>query len=334
MSEQPSLRNNTSDEIDLGQLMQIIKNAFKSLGNFVLRIFLFFKKYLFVLFGLILLGVGISYGLNQLTSQKLKSEVLVRPNFESTDYLEDIVNEIKTNLVTKDESFFKELGVATDDLKGFDIELETIAGEVETSNEKLMSQMRYLEALNNFKDQGFVMDILRSELSEQSVTNYKLTFLYVDSKKGREIADKLMDYINTNEYFNGIRETYAANANARIASNKNLITQIDDVVANYSNSLKQIENTRSDNIIYSDKETIRVESLLELKKKLIEDNEAKNLELKQQAEVISILNYGKTQQVIKPFFNDKFFKIPFVLVLGFLLYCFIRYLNTKSKELS
>lgn len=334
MSEHPSPRTNASDEIDLGQLLRIVKNGFKSLGNFGLRIFLFLKKNMYILLGLILFGVGVSFGLSQVISKKLKSEVIVRPNFESTDYLEEVVEEIKTNLITKNESFFEALEIKTEDTKGFEIALEAISDKDKESDEKIVNQMRYLEALNNFKDQGFAMDILRSELADKSVINYTLSFLYVDPEKGPEIVKRLIEYINTNEYFNEVKEVYANNARSRIKTNSELILQIDAVVANYSNSLKPSSGVLSSKGFYEDKETLDVKALLELKSKLNEDIEEKHLELNQQANIISILNYGKTQEVRKPFLDDRSFKIPLVLVLGFLTYCFIRYLNNKTKELS
>lgn len=334
MSEHQSPSTKTSDEIDLGQLFQIIKNGFKSLGNVALHIFLFLKKNLLILLGLILLGVGINYGLNQVVSEKLKTEVIVRPNFESTDYLEDVVEELKINFITKNETFLKSLGIALEDSKGFEIDLEPILDEELESDQKIMNQLRYLETLNNFKDQGFAMDILKSELAEKSVINYKLTLQYNDAQKGPEIADKIIEYINTNEYFNQIKEVYFNNAKSRIANNSNLIKQIDDVVANYSNSLRPNSGLLSNKLVYADKEPLNVESLLDLKARLLKDIEEKNVELKQQSSVISILNYGSTQPVSKTFFEGRLFKIPLVLVLGFLAYCFIKYLNKKSKEIA
>ncbi|MDC0008107.1 hypothetical protein OAE12_00180 [bacterium] len=333
MSEYPSQETKPSDEIDLGQLLLLIKKGFKGLGNVVLLIFLFFKRNLFILLGLVLLGVGISFGLNNLLSKKWKTEVIVRPNFESTDYLEDVVAEIKANLKTKNESFFKTLGVKLEDTKGFDLELETISDEELESDDKMKEQMSYLEALNNFKDEGFVKDILRSELTEKSILSYKLSFHYVDFNTGPDVVNKIVEYINTNEYFNKIKEVYLFNAKARIANNTELIKQINNVIATYSNSLKS-DNSNADKGFYVDKEPLNVSSLLSLKANLLKDIEEKNLELKQQSSVVNIINQGASQEVIKPFFDDRMFKIPLVLVLGFLFYRFVRYLNIKAKEIA
>lgn len=334
MSEQHSTNPGTSDDIDLAQLIQMFKQAFKSLGTLVLRIFLFIKKNLFILGGLVLLGLGISFGLNQLTSKNLKSEVIVRPNFDSKNYLEDVVEEIQTNLTSKDKTFFETIGINSEDLEGFRLELEPIAEDETQSEEKMLNQLQYLQTLNNFKGEAFVKDILRSELTEKSVVNYKLIFQYVNAEKGPAIADKILGYINANQYFNSIKEVYANSARARIDNNKKLIQQIDEVVTNYSNSLKANSGSTNSTASFLEKEPVNVSSLLSLKNRFVEVIEQKQLELKQQSNVISILNYGKTQEVKTKLVENRFFMIPMILVLGFLAYCFIRYLNAKSKEIA
>ena len=47
-----------------------------------------------------------------------------------------------------------------------------------------MNQMRYLEALSNFKDQSYVADIIKSELSEKSVVDHKISFIYINELTG------------------------------------------------------------------------------------------------------------------------------------------------------
>jgi len=332
MSEHSSPK--AADEIDLGQLFAMVKDGFKKLGNIVLHIFLFFKKNLFILLGLILLGVGISFALKQFTSKKLKSELIIRPNFESTDYLVDAVEEIKTNLATNNKSFFESIEINPENAKGFEIELEAIADEEVVSEDKVLNQIRYLETLNKFKGEAYVKDILRAELTEKSVGNYKLTFQYHDAKNGTAIIERIIEYLNTNEYFNEIKEIHATNAKAKIENNKALIKQIDEVITNYSNSLKPNNAGVSNNSLYTDKEPLNVPSLLSLKNRFVENIQEKQFELVQQSKIISILNYGKTQEVTKEFFEGWGFRIPLALVLGFLFYRFIQYLNSKAKELS
>ncbi|QCX01868.1 hypothetical protein FGM00_17745 [Aggregatimonas sangjinii] len=331
----PSSKNTASDEIDLGQLLQLLKRGFHQLGNVFLRIFLFFKKYALILIGLAALGVAISFGLNQIISKKLKTEVIVRPNFDSKDYLYDVVNELTANIKAENENFFKSIGVELEDLKGFEIEIEPIEDVVKEDEDEVMNQMRYLEALSNFKEQSYVVDIIKSELAEKSVVNHKITFLYTNELTGPEISRKLLKLINTNDYLEEFREISVSNAASRIEDNTKLIIQIDDLVANYSKSLTNESSKPGTGTLYFEKENaLNVPSLLTLKNNLIKEVEEKKLELKQQANIISIINLGNTQVVRKSLFNNRMFTIPMVLVLGFLLFIFLRYLDRKAKEIA
>lgn len=331
----PPSKDAATDEIDLGQLLQLLKRGFHHLGNVFLRIFLFFKKYALILIGLVVLGVVISFGLNQIISKKLKTEVIVRPNFDSKDYLYDVVDELTANIKAKNENFFKSIGVELEDLKGFEIEIEPIEDDEKVDTDVVVNQMRYLEALSNFKDQSYVVDIIKSELAEKSVVNHKITFLYTNELKGPEISRKLLKLINTNDYLEEFRVIAASNAASRIENNTNLINQIDDLVANYSKSLTNEASRPNAGTLYFEKENaLNVPSLLILKNNLIKEVEEKKLELKQQANIISIINLGNTQVVRKSLFNNRMFTIPMVLVLGFLLFIFLRYLDRKAKEIA
>ncbi|MEP5831285.1 MAG: hypothetical protein ABJ300_13495, partial [Maribacter dokdonensis] len=89
-NQSPSTQNN-SDEIDLGQLFQLIGRGFNAVFRWFLRVFLYLKKNLLILIGLVVVGFAIGYGLNQIISKKYKTEVIVKPQLESKNYLYDVV---------------------------------------------------------------------------------------------------------------------------------------------------------------------------------------------------------------------------------------------------
>lgn len=326
--------SSASDEIDLGQLLQLIKKGFHNLGNFFLRIFIYLRKNILKLIGLVVLGLAISSGLNQIISKKLKTDVIVRPNFESKNYLYDVVDEVSANLKARNEGFFSTMDISVEDLKGFKIEVEAIEEEEVKTDDAVLNEMKYLEILENFKTESFVMDILRSELSEKSAVDHKITFTYRDATKGPEVAEKLMNYINTNKYFNDLRMVYSENAKSRIEKNIKLIEQVDELVNNYSKALLSEKPKPGSGVVYMEKEnSLNVPSLLAMKNKLLKEIEVKKLEIAQQTGVLSVLNFGKTQEVKKSFFNQTHFLIPSLLVIGFLLLSFFQYLNRKAKEI-
>ena len=56
---------NSSDEIDLGQLFQLIGKGFNAIFRFFLRVFLYLKKNIFILIGLVVIGFVLGFGLNK-----------------------------------------------------------------------------------------------------------------------------------------------------------------------------------------------------------------------------------------------------------------------------
>lgn len=330
----PPKNPSASDEIDLGQLLELIKKGIKSFGNFFLRIFIYLRRNALKLVGLLVLGLAISFGLNQIISKKLKTDVIVRPNFESKNYLYDVVDELASNIKSRNENFIQEMGISATDLEGFKIEVTAIEEEEVKTEEVVLNEMKYLEVLQNFKDESFVIDILRSELSEKSVIDHKITFTYKDPTGGPALVEKLMSYINTNTYFNDLKAVYTENAKSRIEKNTLLIDQIDELVDNYSKGLLAEKQKSGTGVVYMEKEnTLNVPSLLNLKEKLLKEIEVKRLEVAQQTGVLSVLNFGKTQEVSKSFFNQTYFLIPTILVVGFILLSFFKYLERKAKEI-
>ena len=335
MADQTPPKNpSASDEIDLGQLMELIKRGIKSLGNFFLRIFIYLRNNAIKLGGLVVLGLALSFGLNQIISKKLKTDIIVRANFESKNYLYDVVDELAANITSRNEVFFQELGISVTDLEGFKVEVVAIEDEEVKTEETVLNEMKYLEVLQNFQEESFVIDILRSELSEQSVIDHKITFTYKDQAKGPAIVEKLMSYLNANEYFNDLKAVYDENAKSRMEKNTLLIGQIDQLVENYSKALLADKQKSGTGLVYMEKEnTLNVPSLLNLKDDLLKEIEDKRLEMMQQKEVLSILNFGNIQEVSKSFFNQTYFLIPTVLVVGFILLSFFKYLELKAKEI-
>ena len=97
MADQPVNQNN-SDEIDLGQLFQMIGRGFQKFFNFIGSIFkgIFHIIMLFLLFvqkNIILIGAAIIVGgiggffLDQITPVKYISRMVVEPNFNSVQQL-------------------------------------------------------------------------------------------------------------------------------------------------------------------------------------------------------------------------------------------------------
>jgi len=329
MADQP-VNQNTSDEIDLGQLFQMIGKWFNKLGILFLRLFLYFKKNAIILFGLLVLGGAIGYGLKFITTDKMQIDVIVRPNLESKDYLYDVVAEIESNIKSKNESFLNRYEISQEDLKGFEISIEAVKKE---SAENADKELEYLEILQKFQNTDLISDVLREELLKNTELNHRISFKY-NNTKGEEIAHKLLDHINSNSYFKELLLVQKENSSERIEKNEVLIAQIDTIIKSFSENLNKASSSLdTGKLVLQNEEKLNVTGLISLKTRLIEDIEAKKIELKQLTTPISIINFGNPHEVSKAFFGKKIILIPLLLIAMFFLFSILRYLNKKASEI-
>ena len=326
--EVPNQQNN-SDEIDLGQLFRMIGNGFNNLFRAFLRAFLYLKKNAVILLGLVIVGAGIGYGLSTIISKKLKTEVIVRPQLDSKNYLYDVIDEIQANLRAKDTAFFKSIGLDEISFEGLEVSISKVKSDGGNDGDS-----QYLELLQSFENTEAISDIVRAELQNKSSFNHRILFLYKDAAQGQDFAEKIMNYINGNAYFQGLITIYRTNATSRIEENKQLLKQVDEIISNYAKNMG--ENNASagnERIVLDNKETVNITGLFDLKNSLIRDIESKKIELEDRNEIIKVINFGKPQPVQTSFFAKAIVTIPLVLIGIFFLVSFLRYLNNKASEI-
>ncbi|MFS4466245.1 hypothetical protein [Maribacter sp. 2210JD10-5] len=320
---------NSSDEIDLGQLFQMIGNGFNKLFIAFLRFFLYLKKNILILLGLIIVGLAVGYGLNQIISKELKTDIIVKPNMESKNYLYDVVDEIQANIEAKNLLFFKEIGINIDNLNGFKLEIERV-DNVDSSE----SDIKYLELLQSFEKTDAISDIVRAELQNKSSFNHRITLFYKDAARGQKFAQEIIKYINTNGYFDGLIQIYRDNAKNRIEQNKTLLKQVDELVANYSRRMAQEDRPAGNGqIVLDSEEKLDITGLFELKNDLIRDIESKKMDLAENTDAVKVINFGKPQEVQKAVYGRTVFLIPLVLLGAFFLFSMIKFLNRKASEI-
>ncbi|WP_190810427.1 hypothetical protein [Flagellimonas sp. S3867] len=328
MAEQPSNQNN-SDEIDLGQLFQLIGKGFNKMGVTFLRLFLYLKKNAFILVGLIIVGFAIGYGLNKITTKKKKIEVIVKPNLDSENYLYDVVEQINNNIKSKDTLFFESIGIPISNLAQFKVSVEPIEQERDKKGD-----LEYLELLEKFQDNGQFSDVIRVELLSRSAINHRITFFYKNSSEGQVFAPKAMAYINSNSYYEELVEISKENAIEKIKENETLINQIDGLINAYSQNLAKNNSSNIDGrIVLEGNEKMDVTGLFRLKNSLILDMERKKLEIKEQDEPLSIVNFGNAQEVKTSFFGKTIVLVPVILVIVFFLGSFLKYINKMTERI-
>lgn len=322
----------SSDEIDLGQLFQMIGKGFNKIFIWFLRVFLYLKKNFIVLAILGIVGLGAGYGLSKISTRLKKTEIIVKPNFESKDYLYGVVSEVQSKIKGRDSVFFNGLGINLDSISGFRIEVAPVQ---EVDNElNLEEDLKYLNYLGSLKDDNSIKQIVKNIVLASSYVNHKIVFYFKEADLGQDAAKKIMGYINNNMYFNELQEIYLKNANEEIEENEVLVKQIDILIENYSKVLGNKSERFGDGLVMlGGEEGLNIPSLFNLKTSLIQSTAINRLAIKQEQDTVQILNFGQPQVVEKSFFGYSLILIPTILIGLFFIWSTIKFLNKKSLEL-
>ena len=320
--------NNRSDEIDLGQLLEMIGRGFTAVFHAFLRFFLYLKRNIVILGILAVVGLAVGYGLNQVISKSLKTDIIVKPNGDSADYLYDVVDEIATNLKVRDTSFIRELGLTPEQAEDLKLSIAPIEKDNRTNLEE---DAKYLEVLEKFKSDPVISDVVRLEVLGKSTINHKITVAYKDAATGKKAAREIIDFINSNPYYQELISITQDNARQRIKQNSLLIAQIDTLVSAYSQKMRSGVSQADTRITLAEEEDLDLTGLLNLKNGLLRDIERKKLELSSEKEAVRVINFGTTQQVEKPFFGRTIILIPCILIGLFILWDIVKYLDRKAK---
>lgn len=326
--------NNTSqpeDQIDIGQLFDGVRNGFRVIFRGVLKAFLYLVKRFWILCLLVVIGLVLGWGLEALTSDSFKTEVIVRPNMENKNYLYDAVSEIQANLQAGDSSFFEALGIPGIAADKFQIEIEPVNEGAESLNNK--DYLRYLELLENFQADPTISEVIREEILDKSGINHRIICTYPDPVRGPEYAKAILDYINSNTYYGNLVKVRQENSEDRIAWNQRLIGQVDSLIAGYTASLKREEFQAPNRIVLEGSDGVEPTSLLQLKSTLLREIESNRFTLARETQPVQVMNFGHSQRVKPIFLARPLILVPLALLVLFLLKDLFVFMIKKAREL-
>ncbi|HPE84315.1 MAG TPA: hypothetical protein PLV43_11410 [Aequorivita sp.] len=317
------VQQNTSEEIDLGYFFRSIGVFFKSLVKLLFLVLAFFRKYLIVIIVLILVGFGLGYYLDSDNKTVYHNELIVIPNFESTDYLYEKVKAINLKKEAKDSVFFKSfLGKEHQDF--IKIEIEPIIDVYGFMAEK-KENLETLKILYNDKD-------AEEFLTESTISKYykyhKINII-CKGNNSEQISNNILEYLNSNEHFKLYQQVGLKDTEIQISQNAKMISQVDSILKTVSENTKKNQsqtvyiNTQSDLYQMVNIKQALLNNRLKLQTKYIDQNE-----------IIKLVsgNYNLEEQGILALPNK--IKIPIYLLLIFSFFSFLIYLYKKLKEIS
>ncbi|MBU2995987.1 hypothetical protein KO500_06060 [Cellulophaga baltica] len=345
MNNQPQSPQSSSEEIDLGQLFQLIGNAFKKLFNFISNIFkgvfdllitlLFFIQKQFIkltIVGIIGLAIGIYLDMNK--EPKYISSMVIEPNFNSVQQLYNNV------------SFYNELAEAEDSTalaEALDIsskEAITIKKfEVESysdDNQKVLLFDKFVRSLDTTTQRAIDIESYLKNFNSLDARFHTVSVTATSNSIAKKIQNPIINSIDRNEYFNLQKQTSDKNIEFQEVIYNKQLSEIDSLQKLYKTVLiKQADKPMQGTNINlggegksENKELAIINERDLLKQSLVELNE-------ERANKSSILNvisaFPRKGVEIKGLFKSYKFLIPLFLIGMTLLILSLQSLNNYLK---
>ncbi len=318
------------DEIDLvyviGKLKQTIKNwislAFKAI-DFVIN-------YKYVLLTLVVLGIGLGYFQEINTPNSKYSDLIVRLNFNSTDYVYNTVDQINSKINDFDQQFFSEKGITKNinQIKEITIEpvqnLNDLIEEYEPNNRNIEMILNTFE-LNDENPADFYL---------KSAFSYHKLRVKLSEGAGRDVMENLLVYLNSDTQLNKEKEQRISVIKSTIGHNVKSLEQIDDIIAVYISKEQKEELVLEKNQVYVEGGPLNVPGLITSKKEILEMNEMLNQELARIDNIAVPVGDVTIVYQQKGLLAKKSIIYPLLLVFVFLFSAYLVYLYKSLRAIA
>lgn len=319
-----SQHQSAAEEVDLGFLFKGVRSFFRGLGKVIYNIIQVFLRNIILLAVILIVGVVLGYLLDSSSLRTYENRLIVIPNFESVDYLYDIVDEINFKRQIKDAEGLKEIfGEDYEDFKKVEIEpIPDIYNFITKSRENI-DVFRIL--FENQKLDEFVENMVTSKQYK-----YQRLKIFVAGDQPFKLIDHFLEYLNTNEHFLAYQEVYKENTIRRIDETNKMITQADSLLSSIASTSGSDVSTfpvyasfNNDFFnIFRYKQTLLIDQL-ELEKRV-----------KDEISVVKPVsrNYNIYEPGWKSVSNK--IKIPLYLLILFSLFMLFRFLYKEMKKVA
>lgn len=305
-----SQTNPDNQEIDLSQVSKKLGNMYQNFLAWIFRGFLFVKRNIIILVILFIIGAGLGFYLDK-TTTVYNHEIIIKPNFGSTEYTYSKINLTNSKIKEKDFKFLKSIGFKNPILIS-EIEIEPISDIYEFVN----SREQNFELVKLMAENGDLNKIIEDETTSKNYTYHKIKITTNKEIDRNQIIEPLLNYLNKSEFYSVIQKTALENIRLKIESNKSTIKQIDDLLTDFSSTPST--SSKSDKLVYY--ENTQLNDILKTKNELVLDQGSRMIELafsdkivKENSEALNIKNTkslnGKMKFIIPFFLMGSFFGI-------------------------
>lgn len=299
MSNQPK---NNEEEVDLGSLFVIIGNGFSKffkfigsiftgLFHFLIQILLFLKKNIVKIGIAAIIGGAIGLFLEFQKDQTYGADMLVNPNFHSTnqlynniEYYNDLVKQKETALLAKT---FKISDADAGSLKKFSI----LA--IENENDIIAAYDALILDVDTLTVKSYSFDKFKRAFTDYDYKTHKIHVEATNKNVFGDLGDVILASITENKYFNKVKNLTNENLNRTDSLLRKNLVQTDSLLAVYKNVL--IEKSKKENSsttidLGNTSNTTNELELFKTKNQLNEELKEVTEDISEKSEVVNVIS--------------------------------------------
>lgn len=318
--------NSQEQEIDLGQVFQKVKDFFNTVLDSIFDFLLYIKRNIIVLFLLMVVGAAIGYFLDKNT-KKYDHNIIVTPNFGSTDYLYAKIELLNAKNKENDTLFLNAIGVKNSDNLG-EIEIEPIIDVYKF----IANKPENFDLIKLMAEDGDLQKIIENDITSKNYPFHSINFSTKGITSYKNTVEPILTFLNTSDYFEAIKTQNLQNLKEKMIANDSTIAQINTLLNEFSNTSSS--NQKSDKLVYYN-ENNQLNEIIKTKENLVTEQGNNRINLinadKIIKEISTTINIKNTKGL-----NTKFkIVIPFLfLMLFFLLSILKRFYQMQTKKRS
>ena len=321
-----STKNNEDQEIDLAMVSKKIGGFFQNLNTSIFKAIQFCLKKKIIIGTLLILGVGIGMYLDN--SQKTYDhQIIVMPNFGSTDYLYSKVELLNSKIKEGDTMFLKRIGIK-DPKKISKLEIKPI---IDVSR-FIENKEENFEMLKLLAEDGDLKKIVEEDLTSKNYTYHLISY----STKGMSTVEKtvkpLMAYFEESEYFKIVQKEYLNNTILKMKANDLTIGQIDGILNQSSNSGIG-NNTKNDKMVFYTGDT-QLNDVLKTKDELLKQQAYYRIALIDFTKIVKVISLTNNKINTKSLNGKQKIILPLLFIFIYILIYFFGAFYRKQSLLA
>jgi len=318
--------NSEDQEIDLAKISKKINTFFESGKTSVFNGIQFFVRNWIIVLILIVAGFGLGIFLDK-TQKSYEHQIIVTPNFGSTDYLYSKIDLIDSKIKENDTLFLKNVVGIQQPKNLKSIEIKPIADVYNF----IQNKPENFELIKLMAEDGDINKVLQENITSKNYT-FQTIILGTKSKISEDkIVKPLLKYFNTSDHYNKIQKEMYRNVQLKMRKNDTIIKQIDGVLNNFSKSSNT--NYKSDKLVYYNENT-QLNDIIKTKDALINEQAIHQIELITFDKIVkesSITANIESQKIIGKYLK---FVLPLLFILFFIFCRFFIAFYKRQKHLS